>query len=428
MIPFKIFRLVSFFLLLIFIHSCKSTVVEKVANELIIVNDITKEASFDFLNQSLLNKEIILLGEAAHGDGKTFEIKSKLVEYLVKEKGYDTFAFEARDFFEIEFINGNTSLKGILHDAFKENWVRKWSPWGPSKQIQTLVDLFANNKLNYIGLEPFILDSYQSQQSFNYIKIRLDLLNLSLYNSKVWDTLSEIRENMISSKDSVSDQQFEFYIKNLEVFYQEINDSAYQENLFLLQTIENTITATKIARFASPSTTDEKLNEFVRLRDAQMAKNLIWYKMRNPQAKIIGWMANFHAAKELKGVDFADGDISRYSKFTVFGEYISKKYSELVFSLAFTSSRGTSKMPYNMEGIEEIKINAPENSLEKKLDLKNTNFGYIDFNELKRRKPRLKESRFNSIMLGYTNQTGNWLDVFDGLLYIRENNSATPIN
>ncbi len=421
-------RLIKIFIILLFFYSCKSTTIEKVANELVIVNDLTKNESFDFLNQSLLNKEIVLLGEATHGDGKTFEIKSKLVEYLVKEKGYNTFAFEARDFFEIEFINGNTSLEGVLFDAFKENWVRKWSPWGPSKEIQKLVDLIENNKLNYIGLEPFNFDSYQSQQSFNYVKTRLDSLNLSSYNLKIWKTLSEIRENMISSKDSVSQQEFQTYIITLEDFYQEISDTAYQENLFLLQTIENTITSAKIARLESPNTNDDEYNQMVKLRDAQMSKNLIWYKIRNPQAKIIGWMANFHAAKELRDVDYADGDISRYSKFTVFGEYIAKKYSDVVFSLAFTSSRGSSKMPYNMEGVEEIKINAPENSLEKKLDLKNTNFGYIDFNELKRRKPRLKESRFNSIMLGYTNQTGNWLDVFDGLFYIRENNIATPIN
>lgn len=424
----KITKLAFFLLVLFLFYSCKSTVVEKVANELVSVNNLTKEASFDFLNQSLLNKEIVLLGEATHGDGKTFEIKSKLVEYLVKEKGYDTFAFEGRDFFEIEFINGNLQLEGILDNALKQNWVRRWSPWGPSKEIQTLVDLIENNKLNYIGLEPFYLDSYQSQQSFNYIKTRLDSLNLNKYNSKVWDNISEIREKMISYKDSVSEQEFESYIKTLEVFYQEISDTAYQENLFLLQTIENTITATKIDRFASPSTTEEKLDEFIKLRDAQMAKNLIWYKMRNPQSKIIGWMANFHAAKKLKDVDYADGNVSRYSNFTVFGEHIAKKYGKLIFSLAFTSSRGASKMPYDMESVEEIQINAPEKSLEKILDLKNVNYGYIDFNNLRKRKPKLKESKFNSIMLGYTNQAGNWLDVFDGLLYIRENSIAIPIN
>lgn len=421
-------KLVKIFLLLLFFYSCKSNIVQKVANELVVVNDLSKEDSFNFLNQSLLNKEIVLLGEATHGDGKTFEIKSNLVEYLVKKKGYNTFAFEARNFFEIEFINDNVQLEGVLDDAFKKNWVRRWSPWGPSKEIQTLVDLFSNNKLNYIGLEPFLLDSYPSQQSFIYINSRLNLLNLSSYNPKVWDALSEIRKNMILSKDSVSNQQFEFYIETLEDFYQKISQTNNPEILFLLQTIENTITATKIARFTSPTITDDELNEFTKLRDAQMAKNLIWYKIRNPQSKIIGWMANFHAAKELKNVDFADGDISRYSKFTVFGEHIAKKYGELVFSLAFTSSRGTSKMPYNIEGVKETKIIAPKNSLEKKLDLKNVKYGYIDFNEIRKRKPKLKKSRFNSTMLGYTNQAGNWLDVFDGLLYIRENDIATPIN
>ncbi|MVO08754.1 hypothetical protein GOQ30_06200 [Flavobacterium sp. TP390] len=414
-------------LIILFFYSCKSLVVEKVANEMITVNDLKKQNSYTFLNESLKNKEIVLLGEATHGDGDTFEIKSNLVEFLVKEKGYDTFAFEARDFFEIEYLNGNPSLQNFMHESFKYNWVRKWSPWGPSKQIQPLVDLFANNKLNYVGLEPFYLDSYQSQQSFLYLQNSFEKLNLKSYSTKIWEVLSATRERLIASNEGVSEEEFDAYIKALEYLYEEISNIAYEENLFLLQTIENTITATKIHKFKSPITDDDELNIFTNLRDAQMAKNLIWFKKRYPKAKIVGWMANFHAANKLKDVEYADEDVYRYSKFTVFGEHIKKEYGNLVFSLAFTSSRGVSKMPYNMETIEEVIIKAPKNCLEERLDKKNISYGYINFDKINRQNPKLKENKFNSIMLGYTNQYGKWLNVFDGLIYIRENSKAISI-
>lgn len=40
--------------------------------------------NFSNLNELINNKEIILLGEAAHGEGKTFEVKTELVKYLIE--------------------------------------------------------------------------------------------------------------------------------------------------------------------------------------------------------------------------------------------------------------------------------------------------------------------------------------------------------
>lgn len=419
-------RLIKIFFCTIFLFSCKTPIVKKISKNLININESIETNSFDFLNQSILGKEIFIIGEASHGDGKSFELKSELVKHLVEKKNYDVFAFEGRDFFEMEYINGRPSLEGVFDISFKQNWVRKWSPWGPSKQIQTLVNLFFKGDLEYIGLEP--CNSKSSLIAFNYLKNQLNFLNLNFYDPEQWELLSMIHKNINSYENTVSIEQYKYYIETLENLYYKLSESNNSEIFFLIQIIENSITSAKIARLESHSMTEDELNESVNIRDSQMAKNLIWYKKIHQKSKIIVWMANFHAAKKLSVVDYADGDIARYSKFTVFGEHIIEKYGPIVFSLGLTSSKGKSKMPYNFEGVEEITIKAPDNSLEKELDLKNINYGYIDFNELKKRKPKLKESKFNSIMLGYINQDGKWLNVFDGLLYIRENNIAIPIN
>lgn len=424
-------RLISIILFFTFFISCRSITVEKkVAKEILRTDDLVNKSSFVFLNKILTDKDIVILGEASHGDGKSFEVKSNLVEYLLEQRGYNTFAFEGRDYFEIEYINGRKSLDTIFIVAFKENWVRRWNPWGPSKEIEKLVTLLSNKKIKSIGLEPCSLKSYSSQKSFDFIKYQLELepLKYSFYNPKIFDSISIIRERMISSMESITSEQFNFYLKSLENYFYNLseikNDS---ETHFLAQVIENSITSAKIARIDFLEFSEENENERINLRDMQMAKNLIWYKSRNLNSKIVVWMANFHGAKKISEIKFAGDDINRYSKFKVFGEHITEYYGDKVFSLAITSSKGKSKMPFNIPSIQKIDIKAPKNSLEGELESKNIQYGYIDFNKIQNGKFSLIDNKFNSIMLGYQNQYGNWTKVFDGLLYLRENNIATPI-
>lgn len=405
---------------------CKTAgtgVAKTVADEVVTID----ANNFEFLDESLKGKDIVILGEASHGDGKTFEVKSQLVKYLIEQKGYNTFAFESRDFFEIEYINGRQSLENVLDKSLKHNWVRQWNPWGPAKEIQTLVDVLENGKLGYIGLEPY--DYTSVINAVDHLKKRAEVLGLNVLDEKTWSQLQDIHSQVGRSYDSmVTAAEANYYVASMERLMGGIDANKGSESSFLYQMAENAVTFMKIRQLDVANLPDDEYYKFINLRDAQMAKNLIWYKKRNPDAKIIVWMANFHGANNLRDVQFADGDPTTYSKLTVFGEHIANKYRDKVYSIAFTSSRGTSKMPYTYTGIEETTITAPEGSLEGYLDVKNIDFGYIDFSEIRKNNPGLINKDFSSIMLGYANQNGKWLNVFDGVFYIRKNHNATPLN
>ena len=379
---------------------------------------------FSKLDKYIENKEIILLGESAHGEGKTFEVKTQIVKYLIEEKGFNTVAFEGMDFLQMEYINGRSILKNNLVNNFESEWYKSWNPWNRAKQLIPFENFIKNKNISFVGIEPY--ENLTALINIDFIKIELEKSNWVLINKNEWIKLSTLFDKLIKEEKLFSQDEFDYFTLQLEKIIKD-NETIYFNDNFFKQMLENLITHMKLE--FNPKTfsnEDEELSFRVMIRDNQMARNLIYFKERNPNAKIIVWLANFHGATNLREVTFANGNPEMYSKFTVFGEYLKNKYHKKVYSIATTSSKGFSKMPYNIESIKETEIIAPKESLEFELDKRKIAFGFIDFNEVYKNNSEKNAEIFNSIMLGHTNQSGKWLRVFDGLLYIRENEIATP--
>lgn len=379
---------------------------------------------FKKLDQYIANKEIILLGEAAHGEGKTWEVKTQIVKYLIDEKGFNTIALEGMDFLQMEYINGRSSLKNNLVDDFENVWYYFWKPWSPAKQLIPLENYIKNNKPHLLGIEP-----YQKSTlilNIDFIKNELEKSNWATLNKDIWMNLSPIFDKIKNNEKSLTIEEYDFFNLQLQKII-ETNESIFFNDNFFTQILENLVTHVNMEfnpkKFHNE---DEKEAYRINIRDLQMARNLIYFKERNPNAKIIVWLANFHGATNLKEVTYADGDPNMYSKFTVFGEHIKNKYTDKVYSIATTSSKGFSKMPFNIESNKETKIIAPKESLEFELNKREFSFGFMDFNEILKSNSEKRNEIFNSIMLGHYNQKGKWLQLFDGLLYIKENEIAIP--
>jgi len=417
-------RKISILFIVIFCISCNKKITTELSDkmtELKSENGIPND--FKKLDKYIDNKEIILLGEAAHGEGKTFEVKTQIVKYLVEEKGFNTIALEGMDFLQLEYINGRSSLKENLVPNFESDWYNYWNPWNRAKQLVPLENFIKTNKTHLAGIE-----SYQRVTAIlniDFIKNNLEKSNWSASNKDKWVKLSSIFDKFNNDKP-LTTEEYDFFVLQLQKIV-ETNETILFNDNFFMQMIENL--ATYVSMEFNPkyfSNEDEKEAYRINLRDRQMARNLIYFKERNPKAKIIVWLANFHGAKNLREVTYADGDPNMYSKFTVFGEHVKNKYVDKVYSIATTSSKGSSKLPFNIAGIEETKIIAPKESLEFELDKRKFNFGFIDFHEIYKSNPEKRNETFNSIMLGHYNQNGKWLQLFDGLLYIKENEIAIP--
>src|SRR5690606_40984169 len=89
----------------LFLFSCTS-VEKQISDRVLVVNKIN-ESSFSFLDEVVENKNIVFLGEPGHGYGKTREVTSILVKYLVEQKGFNTIAIEGFGFIDMEIVNNS---------------------------------------------------------------------------------------------------------------------------------------------------------------------------------------------------------------------------------------------------------------------------------------------------------------------------------
>ncbi len=399
---------------LVFINCTKPE--KKIANQVIPL-DLNSSQPFEQIGNIVADKQIVVLGESQHGDGKTLEMKSRLLKYLIEEKGFNTIAFEGRGFLDMEILNTTTPLDSLAESLNKS----ALTSWYASEQQMELNSAIMNNDLKFIGLESY--SYFVSREPDLFIEYLREFLetHFDYIEFVEWPKLKSIHYNIsISNKEKITEADIEFYRKTLtsiiHKIQSQIENSKNLEKEIALNSIRN---AEKFAILFKSRWLFEEINYGVynNLRDEQMAINLLWHKKRNPNAKIIVWTANFHGAKEIRKIRYKEEEPEMYNNYTLLGEHLHQFYGDKLYSIAFTSSSGESGM-VNQEPNEII---APEGSLEKEIEKKNMDYGFLDLLALRKSQPDLEDVIFNTIILGHDNKPGKWLKVFDGIFYIKKN-------
>lgn len=408
-------------LLLTLFLSCKKSIEKQIADEFVIVDEFVNKNSFHFLDNILVDKDIVILGEVGHGDGKTFEIKSRLVEYLIENHGYTTLAMEGVGFLDSEILNRRNTIDSLISFNNLEQW-KPW--WGHSNKTSSLISFMKNNKFDYLGLEG---NSHASMKDF--LIYHLNKYYQVTPDKDEYKTINKFEEiyDLLYSNNAVNatKEQLDFFKTQMSFIEVEVKSNLRYDDLnkdVLTQNLKNISINMDLLWYYHIIGGYEGENKYVNIRDEQMADNLIWYKERNPEKKIIVWIANFHGAKNIDKIRYKKDDPYLYDSYTLFNDYLEEKYSNKVYSLAFTSSIGEVQELFKDQ--TPIEIKAPENTLEFELKQKDLQYGYLDFNEINRKKPNLSQVKFNSILLGYDKKPGLWMSVFDGIFYVRKQEPA----
>ena len=383
------------------------------------IDDSNDVKSFELLGSIVADKDIVILGESGHGDGKTHELKSRLIKYLIEEKGFNTFAGEGTGFLDMETLNENSFQITIPHNFLKINWTRSW---GNSDSMRNLVNTLEKNQLKYVGLESYTyLISESPEMTVDYLKKNLTELDRIRF-AKQLNTIEEtlFKTSLFNSTANVSENEIALYIENLKTIKATLksqNNTEENKPELLIMVIENMISLAKQFKHHIIGTYTAQ-NVAINIRDEQMAKNLIWYKERHKDSKIIVWTANFHGAKKIRDIRYKEEEPDLYDDYILFGEHLHNEYGNNIYSIAFTSAKGETLNAY-WEQTKTTKIDAGKGTLENELYDKGIEYGFLDFSAIRNSSPRLKDEIFNTIILGHDNKPGKWLNVFDGVFFLK---------
>lgn len=382
------------------------------------IDEINEGKAFEHIGNIVANKEIVILGESDHGDGRSIELKARLVKYLIEEKGFNTFAGEGAGFLDMESLNKNSSGFKIPFKFLNSIWTQSW---GDFKPTQNLVTILEENQLKYIGLESYsYLLSQSTETTMDYLKENLTAVN----RVKFTEQLSNIEKTLISTSyfqnDTISENELNHYIENLEIIITNLKKEDYTQEFksdLLIMVIENMVSFAEQIKYHLIGTYVAQ-NIAINIRDERMAKNLIWYKERHKNEKIIVWTANFHGAKKIREIKYKDEDPELYYDFILFGEHLHNAYGNNMYSIAFTSALGETLNPLGEKPMTK-KIYAKKGSLEYALYNKGIEYGFLDFSAIRKSSPELKANVFNTHILGHDNKPGKWLNVFDGVFFLK---------
>ena len=334
-----------------------------------------------------------------HFDGNVFEMKTKIIEYLYKELGFTTIAFES-GVYDVWKADNEIKKGTNVQLAFKNSLFTIWSN---TNEFQSFVQFYDANKSN---LKLFVFDSqisgkYGDENLFidlfeycnnNQLELKLDRGDLELL-------IESINYSYVFDENDITYSQYKSSFENLLKAI--AKKPKTETNFYWTQIVKSLLSLgekcyLKKARIVSPFHTGSEDN----IRDKQMADNLLEYIKNHPNEKIICWGANQHFVNDMSSVT-----APIIKDFVPMGSFVKKELKEKMYSLAAVTAADSVFLggKWNTTIIDK-------KSFEYYLRSKNKAHMFISSKQVEMEKPQLNrlfspevfiEAKLNSIHDGY---------------------------
>ena len=382
---------------------------KKLADQFMAFSD--EEASFTPIKAAVKDKRIVILGEAGHADGRTFEIKSELIEYLNANNEYDV-VLEGMGFLDGAVLQD--VLSPLCIDSNYLDVANAWNAlWSQTKEAAPLVEALRNGKVRYWGMDcnpslgdyfliPYLLASSPSVSS--------------VLGGSAFDSLIAIHDRMMAMDTTLTHNELDYFDSKMNQARKALEEETDLEKKAILDmTIDNALAF--LGQLRLGFTDWDAVNEGINIRDRQMAENVEWYLEHHPDRKVIIWTANFHGAKKVDQIEYGkEPEPDLYKKFVLLGEHLENAFPGQVYSLAFTSGGGSTGFFY----VNDSTAIVPDStSMELHLSQRGMEYGFCDLSQ----KKDWADMVFNSSIFGDC-KAGKWARAFDGVYFIKENHKA----
>jgi len=388
------------------------------------------------LKQVLRGVRIVGLGEETHGTREFFQLKHRLVEFLVKEAGFTVFAMEvsyaASSAINEYVLNG----KGDRDEVLAKQGLWAWDTQEVSELIEWLRQYNSSvpveKKVRFVGF-----DIHNNNQAIelvrNYLaKVapeRLEAFNIAAQHFRSDDSGRQHLEYTIQVNPADKAQTLATLNELLGLLY--LNETRFTLQTSAAEFAQAFENANILAQFADTYRRPRvdsvnQLNSSGSARDLYMAQNV---KRRineeKPGTRIIIWAHNDHVAKA-KGV---------------LGSYLQSAYGPDYYALGFSFNQGAFQArelaaDVTIGALKEFTVSAaPEGSVEWYLNRTGIRNFIIDFRNTAKTEVieqwLTKRHRMRSIGLGFVSDMSSFLRVnlqqtFDGLVFIETTTRARP--
>jgi len=262
---------------------------------------------------------IVALGEATHGTHEFFQMKHRMLEFLVEEMGFNIFAMEANwpeanlinDYIHTGMGDPTTLLKGLYFWTWDTQEVLDMIRW---------MRAYNENPSNTSKISFFGFDMQYDQMARDTV---------AQYIQKVDPkAVKQIADDFSCSPTTSTDCQ-----TKLQDVYDSL--SQHQANYTVKSSTAEFVEALHSARLVIEYEDFVSHNNDSTIRDRYMAENITWLlDQAGPSAKIVLWAHNYHVG--MSGDGQAGGDeISQ-----TMGDYLRKQYGNQMVVFGFLFYQG----------------------------------------------------------------------------------------